>query len=98
MIVPWRVIILRIPDPYIKNLNTHFPTDFHERKTVQFLARMKGFFMLRGVQLEKGSYVYFPGGNFKDCLFSSLPGEMTLFDSYVSYGLKAPTSFFIQKL
>ena len=49
--------------------------------------------MLRGVQLEKGSYVYFPGGNFKDCLFSSLPGEMTLFDSYVSDGLKAPTSF-----
>ena len=50
--------------------------------------------MLRGVQLEKGSYVYFPGGNFKDCLFSSLPGEMTVFDSY---GLKAPTSLFHSK-
>ena len=31
------------------------------------------------------------GGGFKDFLFSTPPGEMIQFDSYVSNGLKPPT-------
>ena len=38
------------------------------------------------VWLEKS-----PGGGFKYFLFSSLPGDMIQFDSYVSNGLKPPT-------
>ena len=37
-------------------------------------------------------YLY-PGGGFKDFLFSSLPGEDSHFDKYFSDGLKPPTSY-----
>ena len=37
-------------------------------------------------------YLY-PGGGFKDSLFSSLPGEDSHFDKYFSDGLKPPTSY-----